>query len=137
MKDQTIHRFPEKQLELRGRVRRGDQLGRSLGYPTANLTRHYARFHPVAKGVYAGWARVGHKRHRAVAVVGVDDKLEVHLIGWHGILYGKCLRFVVVKRLRGIQKFKTGTLLKNQIRRDIRRAVIFLRKGSYLCSPAS
>lgn len=115
-------------LELRGRVVRGEQLGRTIGYPTANLTKNYFHFHPISNGVYAGWAYCGQEQMPAVAIIGVDKKIEVHLIGFRGDLYGKQLRFVVVKKLRGIKKFSGGKKLVEQIKQDIKQATQALKK---------
>ena len=97
-------------------------MGRKLGYPTANLTRHYFRYHPVPRGVYAGWATVRGRRHQALGIVGVDSKVEVYVLDWQGTLYGQVLRMEIVEHLRPIRIFHSTIALQRQIARDIAQA---------------
>lgn len=114
------------QWELRGRVVRGDGEGRRLGYPTANLTRYYFRWHPVSLGIYAGWASLGRRRYAAAACVGVQRKIEVYLIGYKGRCYGRHLAVILVRRLRGLRNYKSDTALKRQIARDVAAVIKIL-----------
>lgn len=109
----------EQQQELRGWVIRGDQQGRAIGYPTANLSRHYFRNHPVKAGVYVAEVIFGKRRQPAAAVIGVDNKLELHLLNWRGNLYGRYLCAILLKRLRSPRRFSSVTKLKQQIGRDV------------------
>ena len=80
--------------QIEGLVSPGAQRGRDLGFPTANLTQVQS-FVPAA-GVYAGMVDVDGVAHRAAINVGPfltfgeeDLKVEVHLVGWQGDLYGR------------------------------------------------
>lgn len=93
-----------------------------LGYPTANLDRHYFTHHPVPNGVYAGWTIIGARAVRSAAVVGVDGKVEVHLLGWRGSVYGRRLTVRLIKFLRPLRSFRSAQTLRRQIVRDIAAA---------------
>ncbi|MFA7286209.1 MAG: riboflavin kinase [Patescibacteria group bacterium] len=108
--------------DVRGFVIHGAHTGRTLGYPTANLSTHYFRNHNVPKGVYAGWATIGNKTYMAAVVIGVDEKLEVHLIGFQSQIYGRWLRVKLVVRLRNLTRFTSRQALINQIARDVKGA---------------
>jgi riboflavin kinase/FMN adenylyltransferase len=129
-----------------GTVVLGDQRGRTLGYPTANMAFDV----PVAlppDGVYAVRAAWGGEdplapEHRAlgVASLGVrptfDDNgerlLEVHLfdVPKRTDLYGSTLRVEMVRRLRGEKKFATVAALVRQMDRDAARAREVLAQGA-------
>ncbi|HWK43388.1 MAG TPA: bifunctional riboflavin kinase/FAD synthetase [Stellaceae bacterium] len=117
--------------EIDGRVEPGDQRGRTIGFPTANLSLDdYLR---PASGVYAVRAGIegpgGTVWHDAVAnlgtrptVDGTDLRLEVHLFDFAGDLYGRHLRVALVDYLRPEMKFSGLDALKAQIALDSTRA---------------
>jgi riboflavin kinase/FMN adenylyltransferase len=113
---------------MTGRVRRGQQLGRKLGYPTANLALH-RKVVPLW-GIFA--ARVcgaGLVDHPAVVslgtrptINGTDPLLEVHLFDFDGDLYGKYLSVDFVRRLREERKFPSLDALVEQMHVDSAQA---------------
>lgn len=114
---------------LGGIVERGAQLGRKLGFPTANLDTSGMVLPPP--GVYAVEATVDGKARLGVMNLGlrptVDQeaavlRAEVHLLDFDGDLYGRELEVRVVEKLRDEQKFAGVELLKEQIARDIGQA---------------
>jgi riboflavin kinase/FMN adenylyltransferase len=114
---------------IAGPVIEGDKLGRKLGFPTANIDPTGLALPP--SGVYAIHADVGGKTHRAVLNIGTRPTLEnsnallrveVHLLDFHGELYGKELEIVFAEKLRDEKKFASVDELKAQITRDIERA---------------
>ncbi len=123
--------------EVEGRVERGDERGRTIGFPTANLRlEDYLR---PAAGVYAVRAGIEAEGrvewHDGVAnfgrrptVGGSDLRLEVHLFDFAGDLYGRHLRVELVDYLRPEQKFAGLDALKAQIAADARRAREVLEK---------
>ena len=120
---------------LAGVVVKGDQLGRTLGFPTANLEIGGMMLPPP--GVYAARAQVDGRWHRTVLNIGVRPtvaspapqlRVEAHLLGFSGELYGRELEITFVERLRDEQKFASLELLKVQIAADIREAeAVFAR----------
>ena len=116
---------------LRGTVGRGDQRGRKIGFPTANL--ECATLVP-ASGVYAALATLpdGSRWPSAVHLgplptFGVAiPRVEAHLIGFSGDLYGQMLALDFVSRLRDPARFSGPEALVHQLRTDVelaRRAV--------------
>ncbi len=111
-----------------GKVIHGDGFGKKLGYPTANITRQ--RFYRnnwdqiVKEGVYAGTVSLGLKNYKAGIVIGPKDnegklKLEAHLIGFNGDLYGEYINFNLKAYLRPFTKYESEQKLREEITRDI------------------
>lgn len=117
--------------EVRGAVVRGDQRGRELGYPTANVAVPEGRCLP-ADGIYAGWhLRPDGSRHAAAVSLGrrptfYDDQphslLETYLLDFDGDLYGESARVQFVARLRGEERFDSVEALVQQMGDDVARA---------------
>lgn len=114
-------------LKLRGRVVRGDGWGRVLGYPTANLTRHYFHYHPVSSGVYVGTTKLGRRCFSSLAIIGVNNKVEIYILGWRKNIYGRYLTMALVKRIRPLRSFAADHKLRAQIKKDIIAARRILR----------
>jgi len=117
-----------------GVVMRGDQRGRTLGFPTANLCSENELLPP--HGVYATTARVGHIVFPSVTNVGtrptVDQSgrtvIETHVFDLDRDLYGQSVRIGFVQRLRDERAFESLDALRAQIDADCRRArVLFTR----------
>lgn len=115
---------------ISGKVVYGQQLGRELGVPTANIELH--RLRTALAGVYTAEVKIaGENLWRAgVANVGVrptvDDSikaiLEVHLLDYEGELYGKRLQVRFCSRIRDEKKFDSLDELKQQIHEDLNTA---------------
>ena len=112
-----------------GTVVRGDNYGKVLGFPTANLDRkYYARKQLSVKlGIYKGTAVLpSGKKYQAGIVIGPVDKrglpkIEAHLLGFKGNLYNRKLCLILEKYLRPFKRFKTQTELQKQIQSDLLR----------------
>ncbi|HEV2058378.1 MAG TPA: riboflavin biosynthesis protein RibF, partial [Solirubrobacteraceae bacterium] len=98
---------------LSGAVVHGDERGRELGYPTANLVPD-PRYVTPAHGVYAARATIGGAGTLAAAVsigvrptfvTGRGELIEAYLLDFSGDLYGSCLELAFLKRLRGEKRF--------------------------------
>lgn len=134
-----------------GTVEPGDQLGRQLGFPTANLNPHHEALPP--HGVYAVRVRVGQTSglslsspvdrrdacptHAGIANFGHRptvtgdtgaQRFEVHLFDFDRDLYGAEIEVIFVQKLRDEQKFASLAALKTQITADIAtaRAILHL-----------
>ena len=107
---------------LEGVVVEGDQRGRDLGMPTANIVPD-DRYAAPGHGVYAAWAH----GYPAAVNVGVRPTFETgrgllaeaYLIGYEGDLYGEPLRIGFIERLRGEKRFDSVDDLVAQMRRDV------------------
>ncbi|NTV63147.1 MAG: bifunctional riboflavin kinase/FAD synthetase [Oscillochloris sp.] len=109
---------------LRGTVVSGDQRGRVIGFPTANLQISPNHVLP-ADGVYACRVTVDGADLPAVTNIGLRPTfatprrtVEAHVLDWHGDLYGRTLYVTFLHRLRGEQKFSGIDALVAQIRHD-------------------
>jgi riboflavin kinase / FMN adenylyltransferase len=122
------------QYFIDGTVMRGDQRGRTLGFPTANLCTENELLPP--HGVYATTARLGAIVYPSVTNIGtrptVDASgrttIETHVFGVNRDLYGTIVRVGFVQRLRDERAFESLDALRAQIDADCRRArVLFDR----------
>ncbi len=126
--DQATH-FLGAPFQLRGEVVRGDQRGRELGFPTANLVPQEALVCP-GHGIYACLASGAAFEQRPAAVsigvrptftTGRGELIEANLLDFEGDLYGSELRLDFLARLRGERRFETPEALVEQMRRDVQR----------------
>ena len=126
---------PPRPYEVRGTVEPGDQRGRGLGFPTANLAVP-SRVCLPADGIYAGWflAEEGDPRPCAISLgrrpTFYEDApvslLEAHLLDFDGDLYGQAVKVRFVERIRDELRFDSVDDLVAQMRRDVEqvRAVL-------------
>ena len=120
-------RMPGYEYQLEGLVIHGRHKGTGMGFPTANI-RYSSEYILPPAGVYAGYARIGNKKVRAMINLGHNPtlnytenlSLEAHLIGWNGDLYGRMITLHLVSRLRNEMKFKNRSNLIMQLDQDLR-----------------
>lgn len=113
---------------ISGRVVRGKQLGRTLGYPTANL--RLGGKTPALGGIYASWVHgVGARPWASVSslgtrptVAGTEPLLEAHLFDFDGDLYGRRIKVEFVAKLRDEVKFSSLDALVAQMDLDATQA---------------
>lgn len=120
--------------QIAGTVVTGARRGRTIGFPTANLGEVTTLL--PGNGVYAVRALVEGGTHPAAANIGPNPtfgedarKIEVHLIGFAGDLYGKEVTVEFVSRLRETKPFKGVSELAEQLKCDIEHAQRVLRAG--------
>ena len=110
---------------ISGRVVHGDKIGRTLGFPTANVRMRHNR--PPLTGIYAvRIVGVGARPLDAVASVGVrptvtnsgEMRLEVFILDFAGDLYGAHVRVDFLKKIRDEEKYRDLDILKQQIAKD-------------------
>ena len=142
---------------ISGRVMHGDKLGRTLGFPTANVQMRHNR--PPLTGIYAVHvsgvnaqgqvvparqadhagraAQANHRTLDAVASVGVrptvtdsgEMRLEVFIFDFQADIYGKHIRVDFLKKMRDEEKYKDLDTLKRQIEQDAHDAWRFLQSN--------
>jgi riboflavin kinase/FMN adenylyltransferase len=131
---ETARALLGRSYSLVGNVVAGQQMGRQLGFPTANLQLHPQKFLP-RDGVYAVRVlRLEDKPLPAVMNIGMrptvtGDRVrtvEVHLLNWDGDLYNRELCVNLVKFLRPERKFESLDALKQQITIDCELATKLL-----------
>jgi len=116
-----------RHFRLAGQVVRGDERGKMLGFPTANIVPDPEQALP-ADGVYAVRAFLSGRVYNAVTNIGIRPTfggsrrlIEVYLLDFQGELYGHELEIELVERLRGEIRFATADELKAQIMRDVEK----------------
>ena len=114
-----------------GRVSHGDRLGRTIGFPTANVALH--RLKSPLSGVYtvrvsglgnepiAGMANLGIRP----TVGGVSNRLEVHLFDFNDDIYGCHIEVEFLHRIRNERRFDSLAALTRQIQADAEQARAF------------
>lgn len=113
---------------VRSIVVHGEQRGRALGYPTANLAPDLEGLVP-GDGVYAGWAIIGEDRFPAAISVGNNPtfdgvpakRVEAHLLDQDLDLYGRTIEIAFVEYVRGMLKFPGVDELIVQMGHDLER----------------
>jgi len=112
---------------ISGPVSKGEQQGRTIGYPTANIVLPDVRL--AVHGVYATKVRVNSVELNGVANVGrrptvngQQNRLEVHLFDFDDDIYGETLQVRFVEKIRDEQKYASFGALKKQIQLDAQQA---------------
>lgn len=132
----TAARFLGRPYAIGGHVVAGKQLGRTLGFPTANL--RFGGKVPALSGIYATWVHgVGDRPRASVSsfgtrptVDGVEPLLEAHLFDFDGDLYGRRIEVEFVAKLRDELKFSDLPALTAQMHRDAEQARGILKQHS-------
>jgi riboflavin kinase/FMN adenylyltransferase len=118
-----------REYMILGTVTRGDNLGKKIGFPTANLSAHSEQFPP--NGVYVAEARIDGELHRGVINLGIrptvssgksERVLEIHLFDFNRDIYGHDVEVRFLKFLRPEKKFSDLDTLVQQIRQDVEQA---------------
>ena len=112
-------------ITVRGRVVRGERVGRKLGFPTANIKFPSSSRPPrgvwkvLVKGTTVG-ERIGACNVGVRPTLGgVRLVVEVHIPGFRGNLYGRTLTLNFVSKIRAERRFPSLSALKAQIRKDV------------------
>ena len=125
----TATKMLGREYTILGTVESGKQLGRSIGFPTANLSAHSEQFPP--NGVYVAEALLEGKKLRGVVNLGVRPTvdggsptrvLELHLFDFDREIYGSDIEVRFLRYLRPEQKFENLAALRAQIARDVETA---------------
>jgi riboflavin kinase / FMN adenylyltransferase len=126
---ESAAKFLGRPFTILGTVSEGKQLGRHLGFPTANLRAHNEQFPP--NGVYAAKAWFQKNEYAGVVNIGVrptiekeagERLLEIHLFDFDQEIYGQDIEVAFLDYLRPEQKFSGIEELQAQIQRDVAKA---------------
>ena len=119
-------RFLGRPVSILGTIVSGSQLGRTLGYPTANINPHHEVVPP--SGVYAIRIKVGGRIYRGVLNIGTrptfyaprdsEPTIEAHIFNFKGSIYGSTAEVYFVDRIRNEVKYKDRLELVRQIKKD-------------------
>jgi len=118
-----------------GKVVKGKGIGKTLGFPTANIEIDGRKFLP-GEGVYAAWTSIGNQANKIASVMNLGPQptidpllpsaVEVHLINKEINLYGSQLSVQPVEKIRSQIKFENVNELSKQIEKDRKNALQIL-----------
>ena len=121
-------------IVIEGVVIGGNQLGRKLGFPTANIDM--SQYPDIENGVYCSKVVVDGQAYVAMTNVGVRPSvdgsrrlLETHLFGFEGLLYGLKLRVELYEKIRDEKKFSSVEELRKQIEQDSNKIKELMANG--------
>jgi len=111
---------------LTGSVVLGDQLGNTIGFPTANLEVANKKKLIPQNGIYACFAFINEKKYEAMLYIGVkssirkdnDRVIEVQILDFDQNIYGEEMRIEILKHIRDDMHFESLSVLADQIKRD-------------------
>jgi riboflavin kinase/FMN adenylyltransferase len=113
-----------------GKVIMGDQLGRKLGYPTANLQYTDPEKLHLGHGVYAVYVEIGAEKRKGMLSIGTrptlvnsDERIEVNIFDWNEEIYGAIIRVRVHRFLRAQEKYPSLDALIQQLHIDKERSL--------------
>lgn len=122
---------------LSGSVVHGNQVGRTLGFPTANLKPFETAKIIPPMGVYSGWVQHGNNWYKSMINIGIRPTLdlknvtiEAHLFDFTGDLYDKEISIHFHSRIRSEMRFPSLTALSKQLALDRTSALITLRQSN-------
>jgi riboflavin kinase/FMN adenylyltransferase len=130
-----LKQFLSRPYSFLGEVEKGDARGRKLGYRTANFKKENVVILP--SGIYFVRAHGDKKAHNGLCYIGrrptfkhADAQVvqELHLLDYHGNLYGQKICVEFLKKLRDDRKFSDGNELVSQIESDVRKARAFFAR---------
>lgn len=109
---------------IEGKIVRGKQLGRTIGFPTANIESE-RQIGEIPDGVYAALVEIDAIQYRAMVNIGCHPTLpegertiEAHIFDFDGDLYGKMMRIEIIAFIRPERKFASADALRQQLSQD-------------------
>lgn len=118
-----------------GKVIKGKNRGKYLGFPTINLRLH----RNIPEGVYVSMTKICNKWFRSVSFVGAaktfgDTQVfaETHVLDFNRDLYGKRISVRLLKKMRDNKKFVSPRALTKQMREDKKKALFFFLSHHFL-----
>lgn len=135
---QTANKFLTYPYNFEGMVVKGNQIGRTLGYPTANIQPTDALKLIPGIGIYAVQIDIQGVIYGGMMSIGkrptVEDTeqitIEVHVFDWSEDLYGQSLRIYMVAKMRNEEKYNGLEELKHQLISDEKQARELLNKNA-------
>ena len=133
---QTANLFLTYIYNFEGKVIKGNQIGRRLGFPTANIQPSDPLKLIPAMGIYAVHVAIGHEIRGGMMSIGkrptVEDTeqitIEVHVFDWSEDLYDQSIRIYIVEKMRDEEKYNSLDDLKQQLILDEKQARELLKE---------
>lgn len=114
-----------RNYSISGKVVADRQVGKKLGFPTANIFCDSDKF-MLKNGVYSGSVKIDGKRYSAIINYGArptydlkNKLIEAHIVDFNGDLYGKYITLEFVDFMREILRFESEEQLKEQLKKDL------------------
>lgn len=123
---QRVNEFLGYTYSISGKVVPGDKIGRSMGFPTANIQLEDERKLLPASGVYAVKVFIEQQEYKGMLNIGIRPtvsclgiiRLEVNIFDFSKDIYGQNIQVSLVSRIRGERKFNDIGELKEQLNQD-------------------
>ncbi len=130
----TANQYLGDPYTLQGEVVHGDKIGRTLGFPTANIAIAEAYKLIPADGIYAIRASVKNKEYQGMLYIGsrptlseqAQRRIEANLFDFEEDIYGEKMRIWFVAKIRGDQKFESLSQMQLQLQEDGKKAKAIL-----------
>jgi len=131
----TANQYLGHHYTLQGEVMHGDKIGRTLGFPTANLSVAESYKLIPADGIYAITAQVKEKSYKGMLYIGtrptiskqVQRRIEVNLFDFEEDIYGEQMRIWFIEKIRDDQKFESLEVMKEQLKEDGKKSIEILK----------
>lgn len=121
----TAASFLTRPFEIDGKVVKGQQLGRELGFPTANIAIEETYKIFPKNGVYAVEVEYDNRKYKGMLNIGLrptvqgeDLSIEVHIFDFDKQIYGEAIRVFFIEKIRDERKFDSVESLKEQLKQD-------------------
>ncbi len=134
----NANKYLGRRYSVRGRVSEGKHLGRTLGFPTANIYPDKNTILPK-NGVYLTYTKYSGKTYKSITNIGINPTIdnatsvraETHLFDFGGNLYGEEITVEFIDFIRPEINFNSVEELKNQVEKDKQKALEMHNKKSF------
>ncbi len=133
---QTANKYLDDSFQLNGVITVGKGIGRTIDFPTANvsITEDYKMI--PKNGVYIATATIDNKTYNGMMNIGHNptvngntQSIEIHLFNFNKDIYHKAISVKILKRLRDEYKFESVNALKNQLNDDKNKALTYFENN--------
>lgn len=119
-----------------GKVKKGQQRGKKLGFPTANLSAgKQIRINKIDEGIYVSKTKIRNKTYQSITFIGAAKtfsestfQVETYILDFNKDIYYQWISVTLLKKLRGNKKFSSVQELIKQMKEDEREARIYFLK---------
>lgn len=132
----TANDYLGRPYSMHGVVIEGDKIGRTIGFPTANINVEFKHKLIPAEGIYAVHVVIGESQHIGMLNIGyrptfygTQKRAEVHIIDFSGDIYGKSIKIDFHSRIRSEIKFENVAALQTQLHQDKAEVIRKLKKA--------
>lgn len=128
----TANNYLDDTFQLNGTVTKGKEIGRTINFPTANVTISEDYKIIPKNGVYIAKATVNNQTYKGMmnignnpTVQGTSQSIEIHLFNFNKDIYNKHISIKLLKRIRDEHKFESIDILKQQLKEDQNTALTY------------